>query len=85
MKSWKKILFTIGAILISPLAQAHDNSPSTGLLAHAWAHGVEMAGTNSGFIFGILLISALLIGLFSLLGTALYARVRTRTTTANHV
>jgi len=84
MKFWKKIPFAISAILISPLAQAHDNSQLTGLLAHAWAHGVEMAGTSTGFIFGILLISAIFIGLFSLLGRALYARIRSRTTTANH-
>ena len=80
MKFWKKVLFAASVILASPLASAHDNSPSMGLIAHVWAHGVEMAGTNTGFIFGILLISALL----SLLGTALYARVRARTTTANH-
>ncbi len=84
MISWKTILLTIGATLVSPLAQAHDNSQSTGLLAHLWAHGVEMAGTNTGFIFGILLITAILIGLFSLFSKALYARVRARTATANH-
>ncbi len=78
MKS--KILLTIGVALTSPLAQAHDTGSSTGLLAHAWAHGVEMAGT--GFIVGILLIAALLIGLSRLLGGAHSARIQAKTT--NH-
>ncbi|MCF6210791.1 MAG: hypothetical protein L3J88_01960 [Gammaproteobacteria bacterium] len=82
MKAWNKILLTLGAILTSPLAQAHDNSLSTGLLAHAWAHGVEIAGTGTGLILGILFIAALLIGLFNRLAGARSARLRA--TTANH-
>ncbi len=80
MKS--KILLTIGVALTSPLAQAHDTGPSTGLLAHAWVHCVEIASTGTGFIIGILLVAALLIGLFSLLGSAHSARIRAKTT--NH-
>ncbi|HEB93302.1 MAG TPA: hypothetical protein ENI94_07505 [Gammaproteobacteria bacterium] len=76
-----KILLIIGIALTSPLAQAHDTGPSTGLLAHAWAHCVEMAGT--GFIIaGILLVAALLIGLSGLLSSAHSARIRAKTT--NH-
>lgn len=82
MKPWKKMLFTLGVILTSPLAQAHDNSLSTGLLAHAWVHGVEIVGTSTGFILGILLIAALLIGLFNRLAGARSARLRA--TTATH-
>lgn len=72
----KKLLFTVSAVLISPLAQAHDNSQSTGLLAHIWAHGVELA--NTGVIVGFLGGVTILAGLF------FAARLRSRATVANH-
>jgi len=174
MKTWQKLLLTVSAVLISPLAQAHDNSLSTGLLAglghpllgidhllalvlaglllarltagkqiafggllfalglgaaggmmlgtqmwveaaillslpvfvalqwartrlktattvagifmlaHGWAHGIEMADINTAFIFGFLLTSAMIMGLSGLLSTALYSRMKTRTITTNH-
>ncbi len=77
-----KTLLAIGVILTPPLAQAHDAGPSTGLLAHAWAHCVEIAGTGAGFMIGILLAAALLIALSGRLGRAHAARIRAKTT--NH-
>jgi len=77
----QKLLLTISAALISPLAQAHDNSQSTGLLAHIWAHSVEMANSNAGLTVGFLLMVAILVGLLT---AAFYARLRTRTTAASH-
>ncbi len=76
IKPGKKLLFTVSVVLISPLAQAHDNSPSTGLLAHIWAHGVELA--NTGFVVGFLGGVTILASLF------FAARLRTRTTVVNH-
>ncbi len=72
----KKLLFTLSAVLISPLAQAHDNSPSTGLLAHIWTHGVELANTGFGigFLGGVTLLAALFFA----------TRLRARATIANH-
>ncbi len=72
----KKLLFTVSAVLVSPLAQAHDNSQSTGLLAHVWAHGVELANTGVvvGFSGGVTLLAALFFA----------ARLRSRATVANH-
>ncbi len=75
-KPGEKLLLTVSAVLISPLAQAHDNSQSTGLFAHIWAHGVELA--NTGFIVGFLVGVTILAGLF------FAARLRTRATVANH-
>lgn len=166
MKHWHKLLFISGAVLLSPQAQAHINSLSTGLLAgiihplsgadhflalmlagllsgrlihgrylalfglllalglgagagillgaqawtegaillsvpvffalqwikqdghmkaamiimslfmiaHGWAHGVEMGDMDKSFILGFLLTSATVMGLFSLLGAALKSR-----------
>jgi len=175
IKTWQKSLFAIGVILISPLAQAHDNSLSTGLLAglshpllgvdhlvalvlaglllgrltsgkqsalgglllalglgaaggamlgaqmwieaaillslpiffalqwastqlktatmvmgifmlaHGWAHGVEMANMNMAFIAGFLWTSAITMAASSLLGAALHSRIQARTSATRHV
>ena len=49
------------------------------MVAHGWAHGVEMTGMNAAFIFGFLLTSAIIMGLSCLFGVALYSRKKTRT------
>jgi len=45
------------------------------MVAHGWAHGVEMAGMNSRFIFGFLMMSAAVVCLFSLTGIAVKSRL----------
>jgi len=54
------------------------------MVAHGWAHGVEMTGMNAAFVFGFLLTSATTMGLSCLFGIALFSCVKTRTT-ASHV
>ncbi len=44
------------------------------MIAHGWAHGVEMGGMDKSFVLGFLLTSAAVMGLFSLLGAALKSR-----------
>ena len=83
-KIWQKLLFTVSAVLISPLAQAHDNSQSTGLLAHIWAHGVEMINTNVLVILGVVTILAGLFAAARLRTTATTATTATAATAENH-
>ncbi len=46
------------------------------MVAHGWAHGVEMTGMNTSFIVGFLLSSAMIIGLSSLLGSTLSSHMK---------
>jgi len=47
------------------------------MLAHGWAHGVELSGMNHSFIIGLLMMSATVVGLFSLTGIAVKSRLTT--------
>jgi len=52
------------------------------MVAHGWAHAVNMAGMNKYFILGFLLTSAIIMGLSSLLSKTL--RPTLEQTTADH-
>ncbi len=78
MNTGKKLLFTVSATLLSPLAQAHDNSHSISFLAHIQAHGIEIINANTNIIIGLLLLASIFAGRF------FAARLRARTATAHH-
>ena len=40
------------------------------MFAHGWSHGVELAGMSTGFVVGLLMMSAVVLSLFSLIGGA---------------
>jgi hydrogenase/urease accessory protein HupE len=45
------------------------------MVAHGWAHGVELAGMNFSFIFGLLVMSTTVVCMFSVIGTAIESRL----------
>jgi len=45
------------------------------MVAHGWAHGIELAGMNNSFIFGFLMMSATVVCLFSVIGITVKSRL----------
>ncbi|MGB5519082.1 MAG: HupE/UreJ family protein, partial [Gammaproteobacteria bacterium] len=45
------------------------------MVAHGWVHGIELDGMNLSFIFGLLIVSAMVMSVFSVIGIAIESRL----------